>query len=88
LFDHLVTTGEQDAIIIQAARLTAILLRIAQDLRHAEAVLNQEAVAIVRRGASILKQNLMINSKKAGISPKYWLDFSIFLLSGQHSFDG
>ena len=53
------TGGHQDAIIIQAARLSAILRRIAQDLRHAEAVLNQEAAAVVRRGASILKQKLM-----------------------------
>jgi len=36
LFDHLVATGEHlDAIVIRAARLAAILLRIAQDLRHA-----------------------------------------------------
>jgi hypothetical protein len=36
LFDHLVATGEHlDAIVIQAALLAAILLRIAQDLRHA-----------------------------------------------------
>ena len=35
--DHLVATGEHlDAIVIQAARLAAILLRIAQDIRHAD----------------------------------------------------
>ena len=37
LFDHLVPTGEHlSAMIIQAARLAAMLLPIAKDLRPAE----------------------------------------------------
>ena len=37
LLDHLVATSEQlAAMVIRAARLAAILLRIAQDLRHAD----------------------------------------------------
>jgi hypothetical protein len=36
-FDHLVATGEHlAAMVIRAARLAAILLRIARDLRHAD----------------------------------------------------
>jgi streptomycin 6-kinase len=37
LFDHLFATGEHlDAIVIPAARLAAILLRVAEDIRHAD----------------------------------------------------
>ena len=36
LFDHLVTNGRAPATVIRAARLAAILLRIARGLRHAE----------------------------------------------------